>query len=147
MPIGWNWPTCSSTAGPIAIARLCSRTLLRCARRRLAWPRRDERLKGRLRIDYVLPDALADRPKPCMEGWGRRYLTVNPQGDVLPCPTASCIESLAIRQRARAIAALDLGGVGGLQSLPRHRVDARALPQLRMAAPGFRRLPLPGRAC
>jgi PqqA peptide cyclase len=52
------------------------------------------RLRGRLRIDYVLPDALADRPKPCMEGWGRRYLTVNPQGDVLPCPTASCIESL-----------------------------------------------------
>ncbi len=52
------------------------------------------RLAGRLRIDYVLPDALADRPKPCMEGWGRRYLTVNPQGDVLPCPTATCIESL-----------------------------------------------------
>ena len=51
-------------------------------------------VRGRLRIDYVLPDALADRPKPCMEGWGRRYLTVNPQGDVLPCPTASCIESL-----------------------------------------------------
>ncbi|HXY33719.1 MAG TPA: pyrroloquinoline quinone biosynthesis protein PqqE [Planctomycetaceae bacterium] len=61
------------------------------------------RLKGRLRIDYVLPDALADRPKPCMEGWGRRYLTVNPQGDVLPCPTASCIESLrfdSVRQRS-----------------------------------------------
>jgi PqqA peptide cyclase len=61
-----------------------------------------ERLKGRLRLDYVLPDALADRPKPCMEGWGRRYLTVNPQGDVLPCPTASCIESLRfdnVRQR------------------------------------------------
>ncbi len=62
-----------------------------------------DRLRGRLRIDYVLPDALADRPKPCMEGWGRRYLTVNPQGDVLPCPTASCIESLHfdnVRQRA-----------------------------------------------
>ncbi|HEV7998366.1 MAG TPA: pyrroloquinoline quinone biosynthesis protein PqqE [Planctomycetaceae bacterium] len=61
------------------------------------------RLKGRLRIDYVLPDALADRPKPCMEGWGRRYLTVNPQGDVLPCPTASCIESLRfdnVRERS-----------------------------------------------
>jgi pyrroloquinoline quinone biosynthesis protein E len=61
------------------------------------------RLKGRLRVDYVLPDALADRPKPCMEGWGRRYLTVNPQGDVLPCPTASCIESLRfdnVRQRS-----------------------------------------------
>jgi pyrroloquinoline quinone biosynthesis protein E len=61
-----------------------------------------QRLKGKLRLDYVLPDALADRPKPCMEGWGRRYLTVNPQGDVLPCPTATCIESLRfdnVRQR------------------------------------------------
>jgi pyrroloquinoline quinone biosynthesis protein E len=61
-----------------------------------------QRLKGKLRLDYVLPDALADRPKPCMEGWGRRYLTVNPQGDVLPCPTASRIESLRfdnVRQR------------------------------------------------
>ena len=28
-------------------------------------------------------------PKPCLNGWGQRYLTVNPIGDVLPCPTAS----------------------------------------------------------
>jgi pyrroloquinoline quinone biosynthesis protein E len=52
------------------------------------------RLGGKLRIDYILPDVLQERPKPCMEGWGRRYITVTPQGDVLPCPTASCIESL-----------------------------------------------------
>jgi PqqA peptide cyclase len=62
-----------------------------------------ERLRGRLLLDYVLPDALAERPKPCMEGWGKRYLTVNPQGDVLPCPTASCIPSLrfdSVRERS-----------------------------------------------
>ena len=29
-----------------------------------------------------------------MQGWGRRYLTVNPAGDVLPCPTASGIPGL-----------------------------------------------------
>ena len=47
------------------------------------------RLAGRIDIFYVLPDYYETRPKPCLNGWGRRYLTVNPIGDVLPCPTAS----------------------------------------------------------
>jgi pyrroloquinoline quinone biosynthesis protein E len=47
------------------------------------------RLAGALDIFYVLPDYYETRPKPCLNGWGQRYLTVNPVGDVLPCPTAS----------------------------------------------------------
>ena len=47
------------------------------------------RLAGRMDIFYVLPDYYEARPKPCLNGWGQRYLTVNPVGDVLPCPTAS----------------------------------------------------------
>ena len=47
------------------------------------------RLAGTMEIFYVLPDYYESRPKPCLNGWGRRYLTVNPIGDVLPCPTAS----------------------------------------------------------
>jgi len=47
------------------------------------------RLAGRIDIFYVLPDYYETRPKPCLNGWGHRYLTVNPIGDVLPCPTAS----------------------------------------------------------
>lgn len=47
------------------------------------------RLAGRMEIFYVLPDYYEARPKPCLQGWGRRYLTVNPIGQVLPCPTAS----------------------------------------------------------
>ena len=53
-----------------------------------------ERLRERTEVLYVLPDYFGDRPKPCMNGWGRRYLTVNPTGDVLPCPTAYEIPSL-----------------------------------------------------
>ena len=53
-----------------------------------------ERLCGRMEILYVLPDYYGDRPKPCMNGWGRRHLTINPVGDVLPCPAASAIASL-----------------------------------------------------
>lgn len=48
-----------------------------------------ERLAGKMDIFYVLPDYYETRPKPCLNGWGQRYLTINPIGDVLPCPTAS----------------------------------------------------------
>jgi pyrroloquinoline quinone biosynthesis protein E len=47
------------------------------------------RLAGKIEIFYVLPDYYETRPKPCLSGWGQRYLTVNPVGEVLPCPTAS----------------------------------------------------------
>jgi PqqA peptide cyclase len=53
-----------------------------------------QRLAGSIEILYVLPDYYEERPKPCMNGWGRRYLTVNPIGQVLPCPTASGIPGL-----------------------------------------------------
>jgi pyrroloquinoline quinone biosynthesis protein E len=61
------------------------------------------RFSGRLQIFYVLPDYHENRPKPCLNGWGRRYLTVNPQGDVLPCPTAGAITNLRfdnVRERS-----------------------------------------------
>ncbi|WP_114394092.1 pyrroloquinoline quinone biosynthesis protein PqqE [Oleisolibacter albus] len=51
-------------------------------------------LKGRLVIDYVIPDYYASRPKPCMGGWGRRFITVNPAGKVLPCHAAESIPGL-----------------------------------------------------
>src|SRR5208282_3493680 len=43
-----------------------------------------ERLKGRLVIDYVVPDYYAKRPKSCMGGWGRQFLNITPAGKVLP---------------------------------------------------------------
>ena len=64
-----------------------------------------ERLTGKIDIFYVLPDYYETRPKPCLNGWGQRYLTVNPIGDVLPCPTASsAIPDLRFENvRARAL--------------------------------------------
>jgi pyrroloquinoline quinone biosynthesis protein E len=64
-----------------------------------------ERLRDRMEIFYVLPDYYEDRPKACMQGWGRRYLTVNPVGEVLPCPTAFSIPGLRfenVREHALA---------------------------------------------
>ena len=62
-----------------------------------------QRLARKIDIFYVLPDYYETRPKPCLNGWGQRYLTVNPSGDVLPCPTASsairdmCFENVRAR--------------------------------------------------
>ena len=55
-------------------------------------------IRSSLQIFYVLPDYFGDRPKPCMNGWGRRYISVNPIGHVLPCPTASGIPGLRFEQ-------------------------------------------------
>jgi pyrroloquinoline quinone biosynthesis protein E len=53
-----------------------------------------QRLLGKMEILFVVPDYYSDRPKPCMNGWGQKYITVNPIGEVLPCPTAHEIRSL-----------------------------------------------------
>lgn len=40
---------------------------------------------ARLDLVHVMPDHFSGRPKPCMGGWGRRALVIDPQGYVLPC--------------------------------------------------------------
>jgi pyrroloquinoline quinone biosynthesis protein E len=64
-----------------------------------------ERLAGKMEIAYVLPDYFGDFPKPCMNGWGRQFLTVTPNGQVLPCPAAAAITTLHFENvRDRALA-------------------------------------------
>ena len=45
-------------------------------------------------IIYVVSDYYEKTPKPCMNGWGSRQLTVTPDGTVLPCPAAMVIPDL-----------------------------------------------------
>ena len=56
---------------------------------------RRKQYAGALDVVFVLPDYVTDLPKPCMDGWGQRSLTVAPDGRVLPCPGATSITSLA----------------------------------------------------
>jgi PqqA peptide cyclase len=53
-----------------------------------------ERLKRRMRIDYVPPDYYARYPKACMGGWGRSLMLVDAAGFVLPCHAAGVIPGL-----------------------------------------------------
>jgi pyrroloquinoline quinone biosynthesis protein E len=54
-----------------------------------------ERLGARPEIVHVLPDYFQPYPKACLHGWGRVFLTVAPDGAVLPCQTAREIPGLA----------------------------------------------------
>jgi pyrroloquinoline quinone biosynthesis protein E len=54
----------------------------------------EKRLAGRIRIDSVVPDYYAKYPKPCMGGWGRRLMLINPAGKVLPCHAAEVLPGL-----------------------------------------------------
>ncbi|HEX6468744.1 MAG TPA: pyrroloquinoline quinone biosynthesis protein PqqE [Streptosporangiaceae bacterium] len=63
-----------------------------------------ERLNGRMQIIYVVPDYYSRYPKACMDGWGRRQLTVTPNGDVLPCPTAHTVPLPRASVRAHSLA-------------------------------------------
>jgi len=47
-----------------------------------------EKLKGKCKIIYVIPDYYENRPKPCMNGWGAIFLTIAPDGTALPCHEA-----------------------------------------------------------
>ena len=47
-----------------------------------------EKLKGKSKIIYVIPDYFENRPKPCMNGWGAIFLTIAPDGTALPCHEA-----------------------------------------------------------
>jgi pyrroloquinoline quinone biosynthesis protein E len=53
-----------------------------------------DRLRGRLVIDYVVPDYHAMAPKACMGGWARRFLNVTPSGKALPCHAAETLPGI-----------------------------------------------------
>jgi len=50
--------------------------------------------RGTLEIVFVQNDYLSGEPKPCMGGWGRSYMCINPAGEVLPCHAAKVIPGL-----------------------------------------------------
>jgi pyrroloquinoline quinone biosynthesis protein E len=73
-----------------------AREIARAARRRL---------QGRMEVLFVTPDYYAEFPKACMDGWGRRFLVVAPDGLVLPCHAAHTLPGLVFdNARTRSLA-------------------------------------------
>ena len=56
--------------------------------------RAEEELRGRIRVEYVVPDYYAKYPKACMGGWGRKVLLITPAGEVLPCHAAKILPGM-----------------------------------------------------
>lgn len=71
---------------------LPTREMLRKAEDDVAQYRR--RAGSAMEILWIVPDYYAEFPKPCMNGWGRTFLTVAPDGRALPCPVASALPGL-----------------------------------------------------
>lgn len=62
-----------------------------------------DKYRGKLEIAFVQNDYLSGEPKPCMGGWGRSYMCINPTGEVMPCHAAAVIPGLrfdSVRDRA-----------------------------------------------
>src|ERR1051326_1918382 len=53
-----------------------------------------ERLRGKIKVEYVVPDYYAKFPKPCMGGWARKAILITPSGAAMPCHAASVIPGL-----------------------------------------------------
>lgn len=53
-----------------------------------------DKLKGKMKIYYVIPDFYEARPKACMNGWGTTFLTIAPDGLALPCHSARLLPGL-----------------------------------------------------
>ena len=125
-------------AGADADARAGRRA--RCRR----WSKSVRGIAGRLVIDLVVPDYYARRPKACMGGWATSLAerhAVRPRAAV---PRRRDHSRPAVLVGARPAAGGDLAEFSGVPGIPRHRLDARAVPVLRAARNRLRRLPLPG---
>ena len=56
--------------------------------------RAEERLRGKIQVEFVVPDYYAKYPKACMGGWGQKLMLITPDGDALPCHAAQIIPGL-----------------------------------------------------
>jgi len=86
-------------------ALLPTREQLEAARKVAAAARK--RLLGKMEVLFVTPDYYTDYPKSCMDGWGRRFIVVSPEGLVLPCHAAHTLPGLKFENvREHSLAAI-----------------------------------------
>ena len=106
----------------------------------------EERLRGKIRIESVVPDYYAKYPKPCMGGWGRKLMLITPERRSASLSRRKNHPRPAIRQRKRPNSRRNLALQRRLPKIPRRKLDARSLQNLRSPHHRLRRLPLPSPA-
>src|SRR5262249_8531429 len=106
--LGWALPN--------RTALLPTREQLERARAVAAEARR--RLRGRMEVLFVTPDYYTDLPKACMDGWGRRFIVLSPDGLALPCHAAHTLPGLrfeSVRERSLGDIWRDSAGFGAFR--------------------------------
>jgi len=53
-----------------------------------------DKMRGKMFVLHVLPDYFQAKPKACLQGWGNQFMSIAPDGAVLPCQTAREIPGL-----------------------------------------------------
>ncbi|MCA9504594.1 MAG: pyrroloquinoline quinone biosynthesis protein PqqE [Spirochaetaceae bacterium] len=93
----------------------------------------EERAKAAgLTMLFVRPDYFTDRPKPCMGGWGRLAMVVDPTGCVLPCHDAVTIPGLEfwnVREHSVAKCWHEAPGMSAYRGFEWMRDPCRACPE------------------
>jgi pyrroloquinoline quinone biosynthesis protein E len=51
-----------------------------------------------MEVLFVTPDYYSELPKPCVDGWGRRFIVVTPDGLALPCHAAHTLPGLVFER-------------------------------------------------
>jgi pyrroloquinoline quinone biosynthesis protein E len=91
-----------------------------------------QRMHSRPEIVFVLPDYWAERPKPCMGGWGRKTMVVAPDGRVQPCQAAASLPGLEfwkVGERSLAACWEDAPGMNAFRGEDWMREPCRSCPE------------------
>ncbi len=81
---------------------------------------------------FVIPDYFRERPKACMDGWGRRHVVVTPDGRVLPCHGAAELPELEfwrVPERSLAACWRDAPGMNAYRGEDWMREPCRSCPE------------------
>ena len=106
----------------------------------------EERLRGKIRIESVVPDYYAKYPKPCMGGWGRKLMLDHAERRSAPLSRRQNRPRPTVRKRKGHVARRNLALQRRLPKIPRRILDARSLQNLRSPRTRLRRMPLPSAA-
>lgn len=91
-----------------------------------------EKVKGRMRLFFVMPDYHATRPKKCTNGWGNLFITVQADGTVLPCHVAGMLPGMSfpnVREHSMEWAWYDSPGFNRFRGVGWMKEPCRTCPE------------------
>ena len=79
-----------------------------------------------MELAFVIPDYYAQTPPACMDGWGRRFVVVSPDGLLLPCLLALGV-GLSLNN-ARAVLEAVFNHQSDFNRTPKYGIERKSQP-------------------